>query len=79
MARLDHIDDVVVRNEKSSLGFKIIVGHTLMDMRTDLIAVPHAGLGFHFLRVPVGNHRILEVLKGKVAQSARSRSAGRST
>ena len=24
-----------------------------MDMRTDLIAVPHAGLGFHFLRVQV--------------------------
>ena len=28
--------------------------HTLMDMRTDLIAVPHAGLRFHFLRVQVG-------------------------
>ena len=27
--------------------------HTLMDMRTDVIAVPHAGLGFHFLRVQV--------------------------
>ena len=27
--------------------------HTLMDMRTDLIAVPHAGLGFQFLRVQV--------------------------
>ena len=27
--------------------------NTLMDMRTDLIAVPHAGLGFQFLRVPV--------------------------
>ena len=24
---------------------------TLMDMRTDLTAVPHAGLGFQFLRV----------------------------
>ena len=24
--------------------------HTLMDMRTDLTAVPHAGLEFHFLR-----------------------------
>ena len=22
-----------------------------MDMRTDLTAVPHAGLGFHFLRI----------------------------
>ena len=36
-----------------------------MDMRTELKAVPHAGLGFHFLRVPVGSHRILEVLKRK--------------
>ena len=27
--------------------------HTLMDMRTDLTAVPHAGLGYHFLRVQV--------------------------
>ena len=26
---------------------------TLMDMRTDLTAVPHAGLGYHFLRVQV--------------------------
>ena len=34
-----------------------------MDMRTDLIAVPHAGLGFHFLRVSVGNQRILGVFK----------------
>ena len=25
----------------------IMVSHTLMDMRTDWIAVPHAGLGFH--------------------------------
>ena len=49
-----------------------------MDMHTELIAVPHAGLGFHFLRVPVGSHRILEVLKGKEAQSTRSRSAIRS-
>ena len=32
-----------------------------MDMRTDVNAVPHAGLGFQFLRVPVGNHRILVV------------------
>ena len=53
-------------------------GHTLMDMRTELKAAPHAGLGFHFLRVPVGSHRILEVLKGKEAQSTRSRSAIRS-
>ena len=34
-----------------------------MDMRTDLTAVPHAGLGYHFLRVQVGNHWNLGVLK----------------
>ena len=34
-----------------------------MDMRTDLTAVPHAGLGYHFLRVQVGNHWSLGVLK----------------
>ena len=28
-----------------------------MDMHTDLIAVPHAGLGFHFLRVQVGKSK----------------------
>ena len=28
-------------------------GHTLMDTRTDVNAVPHAGLGFHVLRVQV--------------------------
>ena len=28
--------------------------NTLMDMRTDVNAVPHAGLGFHFLRKPEG-------------------------
>ena len=27
--------------------------HTLMIMRTELKAVPHAGLGYHFLRVQV--------------------------
>ena len=36
---------------------------TLMDMRTDVTAVPHAGLGFHFLRVTVENQRILGVFK----------------
>ena len=36
-----------------------------MDMHTELKAVPHAGLGFHFLRVPVGNQRILGVFKRK--------------
>ena len=28
-----------------------------MDMRTDVIAVPHAGLGFHFLRIQVRRPR----------------------
>ena len=27
--------------------------HTLMEMRTDLTAAPHAGLGYHFLRAQV--------------------------
>ena len=36
-----------------------------MDMHTELKAVPHAGLGFHFLRVPVGNQRSLGVFKRK--------------
>ena len=27
--------------------------HTLVEMRTDVNAVPHAGLGNHFLRVQV--------------------------
>ena len=27
--------------------------YALMEMRTDLTAVPHAGLGYHFLRVQV--------------------------
>ena len=30
-----------------------LLGHTLMDMHTELKAVPRAGLGFHFLRVQV--------------------------
>ena len=34
-----------------------------MDMRTGLTAVPHPGLGFHFLRVPVGNQRTPGVFK----------------
>ena len=39
-----------------------------MDMRTDVTAVPHAGLGYHFLRRPVRNHRILGVCKRKWGQ-----------
>ena len=37
--------------------------HTLRIGCTELKAMPHAGLGFHFLRVPVGNQRILGVFK----------------
>ena len=29
------------------------LSHTFIDMRIDLTAVPHAGLGYHFLRVQV--------------------------
>ena len=39
--------------------------HTLRIGCTELIAVPHASLGFHFLRVSVGSHRILGVFKRK--------------
>ena len=37
-----------------------------MDMRTDLTAVPHAGLGFHFLRVQVGKPKKEEVHPAEV-------------
>ena len=36
-----------------------------MDMRTDGQRCHTPGLGFHFLRVPVGSHRILGVFKRK--------------
>ena len=39
-----------------------------MDMRTDLIAVPHAGLGFHFLRVPVRTNGAWRSSRGRRAQ-----------
>ena len=49
--------------------------HTLMDMRTDLIAVPHAGLGFQFLRIPVGNQRNLGVFKRRGGQKEKEGTA----
>ena len=39
----------------------------------ELKAVPHAGLGFHFLRVPVGSHRILGVFKRKGGPKGKDR------
>ena len=42
-----------------------------MDMRTDVNAVPLAGLGFHFLRKPVGNQRNLGSSNGEVAKRKR--------
>ena len=41
-----------------------------MDMRTDLIAVPHADLGFHFLRVPVRTIGAWRSSRGKGAKLA---------
>ena len=48
-----------------------------MDMRTDLIAVPHAGLGFHFLRVRVRTTepRGLQEEIGPKSQDRRRRSS----
>ena len=46
-----------------------------MDMRTDVNAVPHAGLGFHFLRVPVGNQRNLGVFKRRDGQKEKEGTA----
>ena len=48
-----------------------------MDMHTDLIAVPHAGLGFHFLRVRVRTTepRGLQEEIGPKSQDRRRRSS----
>ena len=49
--------------------------HTLMDMRTDLTAVPHAGLGYHFLRVQVrtpGSWRSSREKRAKLASRKRN-------
>ena len=44
-----------------------------MDMRTDLTAVPHAGLGYQFLRIQVSkNHWGLGVFKRKWGPSLKS-------
>ena len=42
-----------------------------MDMRTDVNAVPHAGLGFHFLRKPVGTIETWGSSNGEVAKRKR--------
>ena len=47
--------------------------NTLRIGCTELKAVPHAGLGFHFLRVPVGSHRILGVFKRKGGPKGKDR------
>ena len=48
---------------------------SVMDMRTDLTAVPHAGLGYHFLRVyTCTNPWSLEVVKKKGGQRLKTRS-----
>ena len=52
---------------------------TLMDMRTDLTAVPHAGLGYHFLRVHVRTPGAWRSSKGRVAQSVSRKRSDRLT
>ena len=37
-------------SEKCWEHFLLLVFHTLIDMHTELTAVPHAGLGYHFLK-----------------------------
>ena len=46
-----------------------------MDMRTDLTAVPHAGLGFHFLRVHVRTTGSWGSSRGSRAQKQKKRTA----
>ena len=45
-----------------------------MDMRTDLTAVPHASLGYHFLRVQVKQNGGWGSSNGSEAQSASTKS-----
>ena len=52
--------------------------NALMDMRTDLTAVPHAGLGYHFLRVQVRTTGASGSSNGEGAKISRSRAANRS-
>ena len=55
-------------------GNKQQTKHTLMDMRTDLTAVPHANLGYHFLRVQVKPNGGWGSSNGSEAQSASTKS-----
>ena len=48
--------------------------NTLMDMRTDLTAVPHASLGYHFPRVQVKPNGGWGFSNGSEAQSASTKS-----
>ena len=48
--------------------------HTLMDMHTDLTAVPHAGLGFHFLRTRIRTTGASGSSKRKNGQRLKTRS-----
>ena len=49
-----------------------------MDMRTDVNAVPLAGLGFHFLRKPVRALGAWGSGRGSEAKSVRSKAASES-
>ena len=63
--------------QNNSKRIPVTTKGTLMDMRTDLIAAPHAGLGFHFLRVSVGNQRILGVFKRRNGPKRKKTNDGR--
>ena len=51
--------------------------NTLMDMHTELKAVPHAGLGFQFLRVHVRTTGSWRSSRGSKAQNGRGRATNR--
>ena len=48
--------------------------HTLIERRTDVNAVPHAGLGYHFLRVQVKPNGNWVSSNGNEAQNASTKS-----
>ena len=52
--------------------------HTLRIGCTELKAVPHAGLGFHFLRVRVRTNGAWGSARGNRAKSSRSKTASES-
>ena len=51
---------------------------TLIDMHTELTAVPHAGLGYHFLRAPVRTIGSWGSARGSEAKNSRPSTAIRS-